>query len=287
MLGIIVIVVLHLCSHILSSLLSYVLQIIISETPLWQLFLNQFLGFLPILIELAAIVSLAVRDYTDFGIILAMLLINACLGFHEEYKAKKSLDELSQQLESEVAVRRNGEALQLNVKELVPGDVVLLVGGTIVPADTQWIKGDTVSVDTAPLTGEPIPRKYPGQHGDVILSGTTVVAGECYGRVLRTGEHTEIGNAQKEVMSDKTVTVVSVFQKKIMLVVQILVSASFALVIAVLLVQGLYYDGFEKSVSETILDAVSFFFHLCVCCYNLFHHTSQLTFISYLHSWSS
>jgi len=136
-----------------------------------------------------------------------MLFINACLGFHEEYKAKKSLDELSHQLESEVAVRRNGETLQLNVKELVPGDVVLLVGGTIVPADTKWIKGDTVSVDTAPLTGEPIPRKYPGEHGDVILSGTTVVAGECYGRV----------------MADKTVSVVSVFQKKIMLVVQILV----------------------------------------------------------------
>jgi len=231
-------------------------EIVTPETPLWKLFLKQFIGFLPLLIELAAIVSIAVQDYTDFGIILAMLFINACLGFHEEYKAKKSLDELSHQLESEVAVRRNGETLQLNVKELVPGDVVLLVGGTIVPADTKWIKGDTVSVDTAPLTGEPIPRKYPGEHGDVILSGTTVVAGECYGRVMRTGEHTEIGNAQKEIMADKTVTVVSVFQKKIMLVVQILVSFSFALVIAVLLVQGLYYNKFQTDVSQAILDAL-------------------------------
>lgn len=88
------------------------------------------MGFLPFIIELAAIVSIAVQDYQDFGIICAMLVINACLGFHEEYKAKKSLDELSNQLESEVAVRRNGETLQLNVKELVPGDVILLVGGT-------------------------------------------------------------------------------------------------------------------------------------------------------------
>lgn len=231
-------------------------EIVTPETPLWKLFIKQFIGFLPLLIELAAIVSIAVQDYTDSGIILAMLFINACLGFHEEYKAKKSLDELSHQLESEVAVRRNGETLQLNVKELVPGDVVLLVGGTIVPADTKWIKGDTVSVDTAPLTGEPIPRKYPGEHGDVILSGTTVVAGECYGRVMRTGEHTEIGNAQKEIMADKTVTVVSVFQKKIMLVVQILVSFSFALVIAVLLVQGLYYNKFQTDASQAILDAL-------------------------------
>jgi H+-transporting ATPase len=246
------------------------------------LFLKQFLGFLPILIELAAIISIAVGDYPDFGIIMAMLIINACLGFHEEHKAKKSLDELSHQLESEVAVRRNGETLQLNVKELVPGDVVLLVGGTIVPADTQWIKGDKVSVDTAPLTGEPIPRKYPGEHGDVILSGTTVVAGECYGRVLRTGADTEIGNAQKDVMADKTVTVTSVFQKKIMLVVQVLVSACFALVIAVLLVEGLYYDGFSTDASQVILDAVSVFKYLLyhgIGMIYLLHHNSR-----YLHT---
>ena len=62
---------------------------------------------------------------------MAMLLVNATLGFHEEYKAKKSLDELSKELESEIACRRNGETLNVNVKELVPGDIVLLVGGTV------------------------------------------------------------------------------------------------------------------------------------------------------------
>ena len=79
---------------------------------------------------MAALISLGVGDYQDFGIIVAMLLVNATLGFRESYHAKKSLDELSEQLESEVAVRREGETLQLNVKELVPGDVILLVGGT-------------------------------------------------------------------------------------------------------------------------------------------------------------
>ena len=69
-------------------------------------------------------------DYPDFGIICGLLLANACLGFREEYHAKKSLDELSDQLESEIAVRREGTTTQMNVKELVPGDVVLLVGGT-------------------------------------------------------------------------------------------------------------------------------------------------------------
>ncbi|KAL7541478.1 hypothetical protein ACHAXR_010955 [Thalassiosira sp. AJA248-18] len=232
-------------------------EIIIPQTPLWKLFLRQFIGFLPLLIELAALISLGVGDYAEFGIIVGMLLANACLGFREEYHAKKSLDELSEQLESEIATRREGETLSLNVKELVPGDVVLLVSGTIVPAETQWISGDTVQVDTAPLTGELLHRKYPGKHGDIILSGTTVVAGECYGRVLRTGSNTEIGKAQADALKNKTVRIVSVFQKKITTAVQVIVSVSLFLVIAVLLVKGFKYDGFDVDLDNTILDVLS------------------------------
>ena len=106
-------------------------EIEVPSTPLYMLFFHQFIGFLPLLIELAALVSLGVGDYVDFGIIVAMLLVNASLGFHEEYKAKKSLDELSKELESEIACRRDGKTLNVNVKELVPGDIVLLVGGTV------------------------------------------------------------------------------------------------------------------------------------------------------------
>jgi H+-transporting ATPase len=106
-------------------------EIEVPSTPLYMLFLHQFIGFLPLLIELGALVSLGIGDYVDFRIIAAMLLMNATLGFHEEYKAKKSLDELSKELESEIACRRNGDTLNVNVKELVPGDIVLLVGGTV------------------------------------------------------------------------------------------------------------------------------------------------------------
>lgn len=108
-------------------------------------------------------------------------------------------------------------------------------------------------MDTTPLTGEPIPRKYPGEHGDVIMSGTTIMAGECYGQVLRTGTHTEIGQAQADVLKDKTVRIVSVFQQKIMMVVHVLVSASLALVIAVLLVEGIVYDQFKQDVRRLYL----------------------------------
>jgi H+-transporting ATPase len=168
------------------------------------------------------------------------------------------LDELSNSLESEIAVRRSGETKVIPTKELVPGDICLLVGGTVVPADIKFVKGDTMSIDTAALTGEPLPRKYPStDYGDVILSGSTVVAGECYGIVLNTGKNTEIGKAQADVFSDKAVRVVSVFQVKIMRLVQIFVICSISLVIAVLVVMGVAYQGFQNDLQGTILAALS------------------------------
>lgn len=118
-------------------------EIPVPSTPLYVLFLRQFTGFLQILIEIAAIITLVLKDWVDFVIIISILIINAVLGFREEYKAKKALDELSDSLESEVAVRRDGETKSIPTKDLVPGDVCLLVGGNIAPADIKWVKGDT------------------------------------------------------------------------------------------------------------------------------------------------
>ena len=131
--------------------------------------------------------------------------------------AKHALDELSATLQSEIQVRRNGQTLSLPVSELVPGDVVLLVGGTTVPADVVWLRGDTnVRVDTAALTGETAPRTYPSTSGDAeLLSGMTILSGECYAQVIRTGLHTEMGKAHANVLQHKSVRVTSVFQKKV------------------------------------------------------------------------
>ena len=94
------------------------------------------------------VLALAVQDYTDFAIIFAMLLCNGYLGFHEELKAKESLDELTNKMEQRIAVLRDGNATSVLTRELVPGDVVLLVGGTAVPADVEWLDGDVLSVET-------------------------------------------------------------------------------------------------------------------------------------------
>ena len=166
-----------------------------------------------------------------------MLLVNGCLGFREEYHAKKSLDKLANSIEATITVLRDGgKAIEIPTTELVPGDIAFLVGGTIIPADIKWLRGDEMSIDTAALTGEPIPRKYPSEeYGDVLLSGTTVKAGECYGQVTATGTNTEIGQAQADVMKDKAVKVESVFYQKIMFVVQAVILVSLSIVIAVLL----------------------------------------------------
>jgi H+-transporting ATPase len=146
--------------------------------PTYILFLKQCFGLIPFLIELAAIISIALENYTYFAIIVAMLFVNGLLGFREEYHAKKSLQELSNSIESEVAVIRDGKSRVLPVSEIAHGDIAMLVGGTVIPADSKWIRGDGMSLDTAALTGEPIPRKYLGEHGDVMLAGTTVQGGE-------------------------------------------------------------------------------------------------------------
>lgn len=227
-------------------------------TPSYVIFLRQFTGFLQVLIEIAAIITLALQDWTDFVIIISILIVNAFLGFREEYKAKKALDELSNSLESEITVRRDGQTTTVPTKELVPGDVCLLVGGNVVSADIKWIKGDTMLVDTAPLTGEPLPRKYPSDdYGAVLLNGTTIVAGECYGQVLMTGANTEMGKAQADVLKDKSVRVISVFERKVMHVVQMLVSVCLGITLSVLLVKGFVYDGFKENVTDTILAALS------------------------------
>lgn len=187
-----------------------------------------------------------------------ILLVNGLLGFREEYHARKSLEEISNAVVSEITVRRNGTTLSIPTTMLIPGDIVLLVGGNMVPADVLWLSGDRMKIDTAALTGEPIPRTYPSEeYGRNILCGTTVLSGEAYCQVTAIGTYTEIGKAQADLLKDKTVRVVSVFQTKIMIIVQVLVSCCFGIVIAVLMVEGTVHDGFDQSVKQTILDALS------------------------------
>lgn len=224
----------------------------------WLLFV-QFTGTMPYMLELACIVAIAVQDYADFGIIIGMLLANGFLGFHEQLKAAESLAELTNKMEQKIPVLRDGKAEQLNTRYLVPGDVVLLMGGAQVPADCEWLEGDILSVDTAALTGEPLPRKYPSdEYGKLILCASTIRAGEAYAVVRKTGIHTEIGSANADIMKDKTEAKVSVFEQKVLMAVKIIIFLSLVDVLVIFLVQGLARHQFTKTrIQEDLLTCLS------------------------------
>ncbi|CAJ1339492.1 unnamed protein product, partial [Effrenium voratum] len=170
----------------------------------WYIMLGkQFVGMMPFMLIVAALLSAITEDWADFVVIALMLLVNALIGFHEEFKARQSLDALKAQMTATVPVKRDGEMVIIPVAELVPGDVIFLRGGNIVPADCEFLEGDEMLVDTAALTGEPLPRKIPRPDraeeppgaGKLLLSGCIVKQGEAHCEVKETGLNTEIGQA--------------------------------------------------------------------------------------------
>lgn len=199
----------------------------------YVMLLKQFVGLMPLMLEIAAALSAAIEDWPDFAVIASMLLVNALIGFHEEHKAKQSLDALRAQMTATVPTKRDGAMIILEVAEVVPGDVIFLRGGNVVPADCEWIEGDDMLVDTAALTGEPIPRKVPRPEregepdgaGRELLSGCIVKQGEAHCVVKATGLHTEIGQAAGLVQEASGHTV-GVFETKIMQVVRMVILIS-------------------------------------------------------------
>eukprot|EP00439_Symbiodinium_sp_Y106_P019682 s600_g2.t1 len=193
----------------------------------WYVMLGkQFVGMMPFMLIVAAALSAITEDWADFAVITLMLVVNACIGFHEEFKARQSLDALKAQMTATVPVKRDGNMIIVPVADLVPGDVIFLRGGNIVPADCEFLEGDEMLVDTAALTGEPIPRKIPRPDregeatgsGKLLLSGCIVKQGEAHCEVRETGLNTEIGQAAG-LVAEASGHQPGIFETKIMQVV--------------------------------------------------------------------
>ncbi len=218
------------------------------------MFAQQFLGIMPFMIIVAAILAISVLDYISFGIICAMLVLNACIGFNEETKAQNSVDALKGQMISTCGVRRDGNMVQIDTAELVPGDIIFLRGGQVIPADGKWIRGDRASVDTSALTGEPFPRKIPNDKGEKgVLSGCLVKEGECYIIAQKTGTNTEIGNAAM-LIQEADVSTMGFFESKIMSFVKLVILLTSSLVAIVVVVQLVKYKSNAK---EILLSALT------------------------------
>ena len=201
------------------------------ESPLLK-FLGFFWGPIAWMIEVAAVLSAVVGHWTDLVIIAVMLLFNALVGFWHEFQASNAVDALKRQLALRARVRRGGRWAQIDAAELVPGDVVRLRLGDIVPADVKLVDGDYLSVDQSALTGESLPVDKVA--GDLGFSGSVVRQGEMTGLVVATGGTTFFGRTAHLVAGAKPE---SHFQRAILNIGDYLIYLSLGLVAALVVVE--------------------------------------------------
>ncbi|ANB36278.1 metal-transporting ATPase [Rhodovulum sulfidophilum] len=183
------------------------------------------------MIEIAAILSLILSDWADFGVILAMLLVNAGVGFFEENKADSAIALLKQKLAPAARVLRDGRWQEIAAKDLVPGDLVRLEIGNIIPADLRLTEGQYLSADEAALTGESLPVDK--AVGDIAYSGSVVRLGEMVGEVTATGMNTYFGRTAALVQGPERK---SHFQQAVMRIGNFLIVSALVLVSIILVV---------------------------------------------------
>ncbi|MBN1410807.1 MAG: plasma-membrane proton-efflux P-type ATPase [Spirochaetales bacterium] len=192
-------------------------------------FLSYFWGPIPWMIEVAAGLSALIQRWEDFGIIIVLLLLNAGVAFWQEHKADAAIDELKKKLAPRAKVLRNGEWIQCAGKELVPGDIIRVRSGDIVPADMKFMEGDYASIDESALTGESLPVDK--NDGDVGYSGSIVRQGEMTGVVFATGMETFFGKTAKLIEGAETV---SHFQKAVVKIAHYLIFIAIILVFIII-----------------------------------------------------
>src|SRR6516225_2668469 len=171
--------------------------IVEKEVSLARKILQHFTGPIAYMIEAAAIVSAIIGHWDDFIIITALLLFNVALEFWQDQKASNALAALKKGLAPEATVLRDGKWQTVQAATLVPGDIVKVRLGVIVPADLRFVGGDYASIDQAALTGESLPVAK--RVGDEAYSGRVVKQGEMEGVVIATGANTFFGRTAKLV----------------------------------------------------------------------------------------
>ncbi|MFA7398001.1 MAG: plasma-membrane proton-efflux P-type ATPase [Crenarchaeota archaeon] len=193
-------------------------------------FLGYFWGPIPWMIEAAVIMSAVIQHWPDFAIILALLMLNAVVGFWQENKAGNAIELLKQKLALTARVLRDGKWVQKPAKELVPGDVVRVRLGDIIPADVKLINGDYIQADESALTGESLPVE---KHvNDVGYSGSIVRQGEMDALVVATGMNTYFGKTTTLVEKAGTK---SHFQKAVTKIGDYLIALALILVVIIII----------------------------------------------------
>jgi len=220
-------------------------ELVEQKTNLLLKFLGYFWGPIPWMIEVAVILSGVVRHWPDFFIILLLLVTNAVVAFWEERQAGNEIAALKAKLAIKARVIRDGKWINPAARELVPGDVIRLRLGDVVPADARLLSGDEVSVDQSALTGESLPASR--KSGDAVFSGSIIRRGEIGALVYATGGKTYFGKTAQLVQEALTV---SHFQKAVLKIGNYLIILAVALVAVII--------GFAIYRGDKILETLQF-----------------------------
>ncbi len=208
-------------------------------------FLTYFWGPIPWMIEAAVILSGVVRHWLDFFIILFLLFSNAVVAFWEEHQAGNEIAALKAKLATKATVKRDGKWANPAARDLVPGDVIRLRLGDIVPGDARLLAGDPVEVDQSALTGESLPATR--KPGEAVFSGSIIRQGEIDAMVYATGTNTYFGKTAQLVQEAHTV---SHFQRAVLKIGDYLIVLAVALV-AVIITVGIFRH-------DPVLDTLEF-----------------------------
>ena len=181
------------------------------------MFLQQFTDFMILILVAAAVVSGFLGDITDAIVILAIVVINAIVGVVQEYRAEKAMEALQSMASSNARVIRDNQSIDIRSEDLVPGDVVILEAGNIIPADVRFIETYTLKVDESALTGEsvnvdktadglPSGEYALGDRTNMGYRGTSVTNGRSVGYVVETGMRTEFGRIARMIQTEEVKT---------------------------------------------------------------------------------
>ena len=182
----------------------------------WRMLLDQFADFMIVVLIGAAIVSGIVGDVEDTVAVIVIVILNAVIGFVQEYRAEQAMAALKNMAEAGAHVLRDGQAEIVNASALVPGDVVLLEAGNMVPADLRIIETARLKIDESVLTGESVAVEKQtqamtiatgplGEKVCLAYKGTTVIYGRARGLVVATGMNSELGKIAVLLSEDNEV----------------------------------------------------------------------------------
>jgi len=214
------------------------------KNPVLQ-FLSYFWGPIPWMIEIAIILSIIAGRWEEFGVIFLMLLINGGVSYWHESKASNAIEALKEKLSPDAIVIRNGTRKKIPARELVPGDILILKIGNIVPADAKLLEDQHISLDESSLTGESLPVDK--KEGDMAYSGTSIKKGEAKAVITATGNNTKFARTVELVEEAEEK---SHFQRAVLRIGYFLIAITAVLVAAIIL-RGILRD-------EKIMDVLLF-----------------------------